>query len=532
MSTRTITNLLVLVVICSWLTIIWCWEPAFLTLTVDDSFYYFKTALNISEGHGASFDKLNITNGFHPLWMLILALLSYFVVQPSLIFVKIVLSLETLIVFTAAVILNQTFESQKPIFIRLFSFLCLNFYFFKVFVNGLESAILFLCISLALYRFHRSLVKSDNSRKNLSILGVLAGLTGLARVDAVFFSATFCFLTSFTLSHRDTNFRFTEFIKNLLVTTISCGLVIGPYFLWNILVYGHITPVSASIKIGDATVNFRMSIVALGSIIALIIPLVSLKKAGLFEKGSLGIRFSDHSLAVIASPLFSYAAFTILVNLGLRGIRIPEIWYLSPIFASFVLLSACKYASLEIATRTRLKKTFVLCFLIFTAITWSYRVNPATWVSYKAAMENGLWLRDNTSLRSLAAGWSCGIAAYFSDRQFINLDGLINSWTYKTDYLDTAKTDVFIQQVQPVDYVVDYLPVSTLMHSTCVGHVNLANYCVARFRIIRTRLFTNPFKEVEVCYFVLSRSCTKDQIRFSDLASKLIQGRERKGSFP
>ena len=37
----------------------------------DDAFYYFVTARNVSEGLGFTFDGMNPTNGFHPLWMLI-----------------------------------------------------------------------------------------------------------------------------------------------------------------------------------------------------------------------------------------------------------------------------------------------------------------------------------------------------------------------------------------------------------------------------------------------------------------------------
>ena len=39
--------------------------------TRDDAYYYFKVAQNISEGHGSTFDGINATNGYHPLWMLI-----------------------------------------------------------------------------------------------------------------------------------------------------------------------------------------------------------------------------------------------------------------------------------------------------------------------------------------------------------------------------------------------------------------------------------------------------------------------------
>jgi hypothetical protein len=37
----------------------------------DDVFYYFKTAQNIAEGYGSTFDQIGLTNGYHPLWMLI-----------------------------------------------------------------------------------------------------------------------------------------------------------------------------------------------------------------------------------------------------------------------------------------------------------------------------------------------------------------------------------------------------------------------------------------------------------------------------
>src|SRR5262245_58636191 len=39
--------------------------------TRDDAYYYFKVAQNISEGHGSTFDGIDVTNGYHPLWMLV-----------------------------------------------------------------------------------------------------------------------------------------------------------------------------------------------------------------------------------------------------------------------------------------------------------------------------------------------------------------------------------------------------------------------------------------------------------------------------
>lgn len=44
--------------------------------TPDDAFYYFEVARNICAGRGSTFDGLNPTNGYHPLWMGICVLLT------------------------------------------------------------------------------------------------------------------------------------------------------------------------------------------------------------------------------------------------------------------------------------------------------------------------------------------------------------------------------------------------------------------------------------------------------------------------
>jgi hypothetical protein len=39
--------------------------------STDDAFYYFKTAQNVSEGYGLTFDRIGRASGFHPLWMMV-----------------------------------------------------------------------------------------------------------------------------------------------------------------------------------------------------------------------------------------------------------------------------------------------------------------------------------------------------------------------------------------------------------------------------------------------------------------------------
>jgi hypothetical protein len=42
----------------------------------DDAFYYFAIARRISLGQGSTFDGISRTNGYHPLWLLVLSLAS------------------------------------------------------------------------------------------------------------------------------------------------------------------------------------------------------------------------------------------------------------------------------------------------------------------------------------------------------------------------------------------------------------------------------------------------------------------------
>ena len=39
----------------------------------DDFFYYLKIAMNLAAGRGSTFDGFHLTNGYHPLWLLILS---------------------------------------------------------------------------------------------------------------------------------------------------------------------------------------------------------------------------------------------------------------------------------------------------------------------------------------------------------------------------------------------------------------------------------------------------------------------------
>lgn len=74
-----------------WIAIAACyaaWTPfhsglAWHVFVQDDCFYYLKVAQNLATGHGSTFNGLVATNGYHPLWLLLLTLVCALFGQSS-----------------------------------------------------------------------------------------------------------------------------------------------------------------------------------------------------------------------------------------------------------------------------------------------------------------------------------------------------------------------------------------------------------------------------------------------------------------
>src|SRR5689334_9361993 len=160
--------------------------------TRDDAYYYFKVAQNISEGHGSTFDGIDVTNGYHPLWMLIcvpiFALARFDLILPlRILFVaSAALSVATAILLYRLV--GRIFAPAVGAITAIgwvFSLHVLN----AVYVPGLETGIAAFFIVLLIYKlyeFERSWRRQDVSKKQLATLAAIAALTMFSRLDLVF----------------------------------------------------------------------------------------------------------------------------------------------------------------------------------------------------------------------------------------------------------------------------------------------------------------------------------------------------------
>ncbi len=160
--------------------------------TRDDAYYYFKVAQNISEGHGSTFDGINRTNGYHPLWMLvcipIFALARFDLILP----LRILLIVMSLLSVSTAILLYRLMGriftpgiGAIAALVWVFSYEILT----VVYQQGLETGIAAFFIVLLvykLYEFETSWRKNDVPKKQIVLLGIIAVLTMLSRLDLVF----------------------------------------------------------------------------------------------------------------------------------------------------------------------------------------------------------------------------------------------------------------------------------------------------------------------------------------------------------
>ncbi|HJS17916.1 MAG TPA: hypothetical protein VJ785_04165 [Anaerolineales bacterium] len=163
--------------------------------TRDDAYYYFKVAQNISEGQGSTFDGINRTNGYHPLWMLvcipIFALARYDLVLPLRILFLVMsgLSVATAILFYRMI--GKIFAPGIGAFAALYWVFSLNV-LSRVYKQGLETGVAAFFIVLFVYKsfqLERSWRDRPVTRWDLIVLGIIGALVIFSRLDLVFFVA-------------------------------------------------------------------------------------------------------------------------------------------------------------------------------------------------------------------------------------------------------------------------------------------------------------------------------------------------------
>ena len=516
----------------AWLILTWAWGGLHLAMTVDDTFYYFKTALNVSRGLGSTFDGLNPTNGYHPLWLALLASV-FSVFRDDLVFLtRVAFTIQIIMVWAGGMMLARVRAAGGRWVLLPLTLTLLNPFTAKIVLCGQETALQFLMSSAALVYWWnlRSSPARATSARGWIALGLLCVLATLSRLDTIFFGAVLLAMPVVLPSETERSLGFAGRLRLSVIGGAAMVVGLLPYLAFNVVKYKHMMPVSGAIKLHLETSELSprplRAAVGVVSVIWLFWLWSATRRRALSPSAS-ATPSDAVDLAFLAPPLGA-ALVAAIYNLAIRGEMSPSlvrIWYLEPYLlalavAAGAILQSQALRSVAVRAFTR---GLVAVWVVFTAFTWRYRVEPRSYSIYAAAARCSEWFDHNSAPGAVAAAWDAGFAAAMTRKPVMNLDGLISSWEFKENYLDRGDVDEFISKRHPVDYVIQYAWPATLRNmarraaaggSAPPPHmtsgrwgVDLSSFYVAHVECVMVSVATNPKETIgPVQYFVLSRA--------------------------
>jgi hypothetical protein len=425
-----------------------------LVRVTDDASYFMTTARNIAAGRGMTFDGIHPTNGFHPLWLLVLIPLFLVHGSPETL-VRLVVLYQTALLGLASLLLCSAHAKLFSQRAALVSAILFVFLVFLPCINGMESALLILLL-VVLYRYGLRISQSPVSGPRALLFGVILGLVLLSRLDMVFLPLAMSGCCVHYLLNRDTRFRVTAAL--IVAGAGSCAVVI-PYLIFNEIQFGAIMPISGTLKSSFPSLALsRGTIGAVGNghyaclalaIVWLIWRII--RTASPLPKP--GDDYYTVSTTVLAWAVILHFLYTILfMRWGVFA------WYFVPykLFAVMLLAGAVdsilKSSFLARAAGAYWAAVAVL-FLVAAGRDYTREKYPLNGGWHAPVYDAAVWARGHTAQDAVFAMSDCGHFAFFSTRRVINLDGLANNMDYQraiahrhvNQYLQDNHVDYLVQ---------------------------------------------------------------------------------------
>jgi len=458
------------------------------TAMKDDGFYFLVLARNLAQGHGLTFDGISPTNGFHPLWVFLLAPFMGGGAASDLTGARLALTLSGVLHIGGAAAVYAAVRSlahARSAMLAGFFFLAnpLGVY---LAVSGMESPLVSLLVALLAFIYVR--VRKGEAAiarpGTFVALGVLAGLCMLARTDlALLVGPVFAGILLFVAGRQRRH------LPGLAAATGIAALTVLPWLAWNVIQFGTIVQVSARAHHLHSLMRRSLNVSpAPGALLTLgfkVIEAQARRTAG---------RLRVPVLAVVALvvPLMAWAA------LWLRSLRQPErgrelvrrllwmdafllyaigflggcffvlghlrSWYLAGPLAVLAILmgvivgtaSGAGAGFAKRAPRGRLLSNgvYAIALLGLAPLWWVFgREMAESNENLHAWREAAAWASAHTEPSDRVASFNTGAFAYLTPRTVVNLDCVINNrgiaWLERRDLVGYIRSE-------DIRYVIDH----------------------------------------------------------------------------
>jgi hypothetical protein len=462
-------------------------QYAAVSLIIDDTYYYLQTAWNAKMLGFVTFDGLHTTNGVQLLWFVIIFLLAILAKSKAvLLFTTLAVTfllngLCYLIILKIGAVLKQ-----PALALFMASLWALQSLPFRIYSMGMENslhALVFWCVIWQSVVFLIRVQKKD--KPNFGGLTVVLILNVWTRLDSALISAvlfTFCVgMQAYTYRHNLRLFL-QRHSKAIVGSSFLAGFGLVSQLIAFRLMGDSFLPVSALVKTSGAgrgsdlePVDKFADVITLGMPSILqgrfpTLPLILLGIFGILLVILARVAIRDHSdeiraflnlwLCLLVGELIYY------VYVALSGVEYTPyfIWYRSPSFVFWIITGSL--IALLTFVHTRLVKHSLnilrwapvgFSLVIFAVAIYMFaRSINFTSKLYATRYDAALWIAENSPPDTVFASWNSGQLGFFSNRTFINLDGVINNVDYYERVLhgSTLLTDYLIEN--NVDFIVDY----------------------------------------------------------------------------
>ncbi len=207
----------------------------------DDFFYYLKVAGNLAHGAGSTFNGIVPTNGYHPLWLLLLTAVSFFTsnLHTILAFVASTLFLCTVSIY----VLTRRLLTSSGVEILLSSALAVyaTAYAMHVIFGGMEVTLTVPLVLLVVHLARRPDLLGGGP-KPFALLGLATSAMILSRLDTLLLAAL---ILLSVLNHGELRRQ----LRPRSLAALALGLLpVFLYFASNLLLFHTLLPVSGAAK--------------------------------------------------------------------------------------------------------------------------------------------------------------------------------------------------------------------------------------------------------------------------------------------
>ncbi|MBK8230414.1 MAG: hypothetical protein IT349_04110 [Candidatus Eisenbacteria bacterium] len=440
---------------------------------LDDSFYYLQVARAIAEGRGSTFDGVEPTNGYHPLWMAILVPVQWIARGDGDLAVRLALLLSGGLAVASLALLRSLLRPRIGSWGVVVAFLLWSWpRFFGFSQNLLESSLVLFLLLL----WVRIWLGAPTGRRTLG-LGVLGAAIALARLDTVFFLAAWG-MHALGLAFRRGGPRPLRLaaLRSDLAPLFLTAALIAPYLFWNLSHYGHLQPISGAMKSSFPVPHPTWRYLWEFPDFSVLFGLALAASVALFRSETPPLLRAAGVLGAAALLQLAYAVFfmvwgvdrwhfVLLAPLGLLVLPWVAAW------------GARRYLP---SSPTRAVVVVAGLWLAVAVQTTSLKLRDGRWLAHTRDL--ALWAEETLEPDAVVAMTDAGVFAYWSGRTTINLDGLINNYRYR-DLLRAGRLTDYLAE-RGVDYVLDQ------------NHIGSPAYISGRYDVRPFRIWYRPENRV------------------------------------